>query len=106
MDIEVDRGDLGHWRTVERDPSPLAQGEARLRIDRFGFSSNNVTYAVLGHLFHYWDYFPPSAADTPDRTPWGRVPAWGFAEVIETRSADVAPGSGSSVSSRCRPSSS
>ena len=62
------------WSAI---PSPLAQGEARLRIDRFGFSSNNVTYAVLGHLFHYWDYFPPSAADTPDRIPWGRVPRGG-----------------------------
>ncbi len=64
MDIEVARGPTRpQWRTVDRPPEPLAEGEARLRIDRFGFSSNNVTYAVMGDLLRYWDFFPPSPAD-------------------------------------------
>jgi len=92
MDIEVARGELTRWRTTDPDPAPLADGEARLRIDRFGFSSNNISYAVIGDMLRYWDFFPASPADGGDDTAWGRVPAWGFADVVETRSPDVAVG--------------
>ena len=92
MDIEVARGELSRWRVVDPGSPPLAGGEARLRIDRFGFSSNNVTYAVIGDMLHYWEAFPPSTGGPGDDTAWGRVPAWGFAEVVETRSPDVAVG--------------
>ena len=92
MDIEVARGQFDRWRTVEPDPRALAEGEVRLRVERFGFSSNNITYAVVGDMLRYWDFFPASPADPGDATNWGRVPAWGFAEVVETRSPDVAEG--------------
>ncbi len=92
MDIEVTRGQLQRWRAVESAPRDLAEGEVRLRVERFGFSSNNVTYAVIGDMLHYWDFFPASPADTGDDTNWGRVPAWGFTEVVETRSPDVVVG--------------
>jgi len=92
MDIEVARGELTRWRTVDTPAPALADGEARLRVDRFGFSSNNVSYAVIGDMLRYWEAFPASPADPGDDTVWGRVPVWGFADVVETRSADVAVG--------------
>jgi len=92
MDIEVARGQFERWRTVEPAPRDLADGEVRLRVERFGFSSNNITYAVIGDMLRYWDFFPASPADPGDATTWGRVPAWGFAEVVETRSPDVVEG--------------
>ena len=92
MDIEVARGQFVRWRTVQTAPRELAEGEVRLSIDRFGFSSNNITYAVIGDMFRYWEFFPASPADPDDATDWGRVPAWGFAEVAETRSPDVVVG--------------
>jgi len=92
MDIEVARGEFGRWRTVDPSTPALDRGEVRLRVDRFGFSSNNVTYAVIGDMLHYWDFFPASPADAGDPTRWGRVPVWGFADVTESRSPDVAVG--------------
>ena len=92
MDIEVARGQFERWRTVEPARHDLAEGEVRLMIDRFGFSSNNVTYAVIGDMLGYWDFFPASPADPDEVTTWGRVPAWGFAVVTETRSSDVTVG--------------
>jgi hypothetical protein len=89
MDIEVARSDLTRWRVVDADPAPLGDGEARLRIDRFGFSSNNISYAVIGDLLRYWEAFPAAPADDGDDTMWGRVPVWGFAEVVESRSPAV-----------------
>jgi len=55
----------------------LTDGQALLRVDRVGVTANNVTYAVLGESFHYWDFFPAA----PGR---GVVPLWGFAEVVES----------------------
>ena len=92
MDIEVARGDLTRWRVVDAGGVPLDDGEARLRVDRFGFSSNNVSYAVIGDMLRYWEAFPAGPADAGDDTAWGRVPVWGFADVIETRSPDVVVG--------------
>ena len=92
MDIEVARGEFTRWRTVEPAPAPLAEGQARLRVDQFGFSSNNVSYAVIGDMLRYWDFFPASPPDGGDDTSWGRVPVWGFADVVETRSDDVVVG--------------
>jgi len=57
--------------------SDVADGQALLRVDRVGVTANNVTYAVLGESFHYWDFFPA----VPGR---GIVPLWGFAEVVES----------------------
>lgn len=63
----------------------LAPGQARLRIDRFAMTANNVTYATFGDAMRYWDFFP---AD--DGT--GRVPVWGFASVTESRCDGLAEG--------------
>lgn len=90
MDIEVDRSDLHHVRVVDEPPAPLADGDARLRIDGFALSSNNITYAVFGDAMQYWQFFP--AATGADETAWGRVPVWGFAEVEESRCDDVVVG--------------
>jgi hypothetical protein len=92
MDIEVSRSDFTNWRIVDLPSAPLEDGQARLRIDRFGFSSNNVSYAVIGDMLRYWDFFPAAEAGAGGETQWGRVPAWGFADVVETRSADLAVG--------------
>lgn len=46
-----------------------------LAVERFGLSSNNVTYALLGDVLGHWDPFP--AADG-----WGRVPVWGVATAV------------------------
>ncbi len=86
----VSRQNLRHSRVVP-DPAapasrPLAEGEARLRIDRFALTANNVTYAAFGEAMKYWQFFPTGDDD------WGCVPVWGFAEVVESRAEAVAPG--------------
>ncbi|HEV7577464.1 MAG TPA: DUF2855 family protein [Caldimonas sp.] len=74
----VGRSDLRrtHWR--ETAQAPLAPGEARLRIDLFALTSNNVTYGAFGESMHYWDFFPTGDADS------GCIPVWGFATVSES----------------------
>ena len=76
--LTVARDDFTDTR-LEATPLPEpGPGEAVLRVDRVGLTANNVTYAVLGDAFRYWEFFPAE----PGR---GVVPLWGFAEVVESR---------------------
>ena len=81
-DLLVDRTDLTSTSVVEVPAPEPADGQALLRVDRVGMTANNVTYAVFGDAMHYWDFFPV------DQT-HGRVPLWGFAEVVASRAAGV-----------------
>jgi NADPH:quinone reductase-like Zn-dependent oxidoreductase len=85
--LEIARDELSRTRLLDLPAPEPADGEAVLRTDRVGMTANNVTYAVIGEAFHYWDFFPASEAG------WGRVPLWGFAEVVASRAAGVDVGS-------------
>jgi hypothetical protein len=86
----VDRDDYRTTRVVEFEPAPLDEGEVRLKVDAFGFTANNVTYAAAGDMIGYWTFFP--APDAGDEVTWGRVPVWGFADVVESRCDGVDEG--------------
>ena len=74
----VGRTDLRRTRWHETPPVALRSGEARLRIDLFALTANNVTYGAFGEAMHYWDFFPTGDAET------GCIPVWGFATVSES----------------------
>jgi hypothetical protein len=48
VDFELNRKDLHESRFVVGDPPSPEDGEALLRIESFGLTSNNITYAVFG----------------------------------------------------------
>ena len=84
-DFLVKRDDLRQTRIADSEPPEAGAGEALLRVDTFGLTANNVTYAVMGEAMSYWNFFP-----APDG--WGRVPMWGFAEVERSEAEGVEPG--------------
>lgn len=88
VDIEIKRSDLSQHRVVDAPPAALVDGQARLRVESFALTTNNITYGVFGDMLRYWEVFP--ASDEPGV--WGRIPTWGVAECIETRSPDLALG--------------
>jgi hypothetical protein len=81
----VKRDDIRQCRVEESHVPDIEPGQALLRVDSFGLTANNVTYAVMGEAMSYWNFFP--AGDG-----WGRVPMWGFAEVERTEAEDVKAG--------------
>jgi Protein of unknown function (DUF2855) len=85
--LEIRRRSIGDAEVHEEPLADLQPGEIRLRVDRFAVTANNVSYAGAGDLLGYWDFFPSS-----DPAVWGRVPAVGFAEIVESRHPDLAPG--------------
>lgn len=86
-ELRVRRDDISTCELAEGE-SPrgdLAAGEAQLLIERFALSANNVSYAALGDRLGYWRIFP-----APE--PWGRIPAWGYARALASRSPALAEG--------------
>lgn len=86
LDFQVNRDDLRECRFVPGAPvGALAHGQVLMRVDRFAFTSNNVSYAVAGDLLDYWGFFPGVER-------WGRIPAMGFGDVVASRNPGVAEG--------------
>ena len=85
--LEIRRTSIGDAEVHDEPIHELADGQIRLRIDRFAVTANNVSYAGAGDMLGYWDFFPSS-----DPTTWGRVPAVGYAEIVESRNADLPVG--------------
>src|SRR3954449_10800857 len=83
--LAVARTDLARTRRLSEPVPQPAPGEALLRVERVGLTANNVTYAVLGEAFRYWEFFPTGPG-------WGVVPLWGFAEVVESRVENLETG--------------
>lgn len=83
--VQVKRGALGETRIAEYPDAPLGDGEVRLKVESFSVTANNVTYAVAGDAFGYWNFFPGEGD-------WGVVPMWGHAVVTESRYPEIAVG--------------
>lgn len=83
--VHVDKAKLAEAQVVELDAGPLAAGAARLAIESFSVTANNVTYAVVGDGFGYWNFFPAPEGK-------GIVPMWGHARVVESNCPELAVG--------------
>src|SRR4051794_8395607 len=84
----VARNDLQQCKSIETqlpDAAALPDDALLVKVTRFAFTANNVTYAVLGDQLKYWQLFPAP-------TGFGNIPVWGFGEVIASKHPDVAAG--------------
>ena len=92
-EFQISRTDPTRTRVVEAagvaDAESLEDGEALVRVDRFGLSANNVTYVVLGDRLGYWGFFP---AHEDPAGEWGLMPVWGFGDVVASRADDLREG--------------
>ena len=88
-EIWVDRENFRHTKIVDSSSALLGDGEICVRLAKYGLTANNVSYAVSGDMIGYWKYYPVEAGDGIN---WGKVPVWGLADVVESRSADIAIG--------------
>lgn len=85
VQVHVRKDALTHAALAEVPLAPLADGAVRLAVESFSVTANNVTYAVAGDSFKYWDFFPAPEGQ-------GIVPMWGHARVIESHHPDIAVG--------------
>src|SRR4051812_26401328 len=87
-DFIVDRNDLQQCKVIETqlpDTAALPEEALLVKITRFAFTANNITYAVLGDHLKYWQLFPAQEG-------FGKVPVWGLGEVVASKHPAVATG--------------
>tara|TARA_R110000824_G_scaffold338547_4_gene525100 strand:+ start:2927 stop:4063 length:1137 start_codon:yes stop_codon:yes gene_type:complete len=82
----VKKNDLAQSNWHEGDLPTLADGQILLAVEKYALTANNITYAVVGDGFGYWNFFPTGDDE------WGIVPVWGFASVVASENADIAVG--------------
>jgi hypothetical protein len=81
----VNKGQISDSQIETSEIPALKPGQALMRIERVGLTSNNISYAATGDKLQYWQFFPADA-------PWGCVPAWGFATAEQSLSDVVRQG--------------
>src|SRR6266576_1832460 len=87
-DFVVARNDLQQCKVIETplpDAAALPDDALLVKVTRFAFTANNITYAVLGDQLKYWQLFPAPEG-------FGNVPVWGFGEVVASKHPTVAAG--------------
>lgn len=85
LDFQVRKDDLQKTRLIPSAEAPLEDGQVLFKVDHFAFTANNITYAVAGEAMSYWGFFLAEEG-------WGRVPVWGFGDVIESNHPDIKVG--------------
>lgn len=92
--FEVIKNDLEKAQLAGRQAPEIAQGEISVKIERFAFTANNISYGVVGERIGYWKFFPtfnPDAKTDADNK-WGVIPVWGIGVVEESRCAGIEEG--------------
>jgi hypothetical protein len=87
-DFVVSRSDLRRTAFVPAGhtaDTALGSGEILVRITRFALTANNITYGAVGEMIGYWTFFPAAEG-------WGRIPVWGFADVIRSANPGISVG--------------
>ncbi|QIG97083.1 MULTISPECIES: DUF2855 family protein [unclassified Bradyrhizobium] len=87
-DFIVIRNDLQQCKVIETelpDAAALPADALLVKVTRFAFTANNITYAVIGEQLKYWQLFP-----APDG--YGIIPVWGFGEVLASKHPNVTVG--------------
>ena len=87
-DFIVARNDLQQCKVIETqlpDAAALSDEALLVKVMRFAFTANNITYAVLGDHLKYWQLFPAPEG-------FGNVPVWGLGEVITSKHPGIAAG--------------
>ncbi|AUX70101.1 hypothetical protein CHX26_11930 [Porphyrobacter sp. HT-58-2] len=85
VQVHVRKDALTEATLAEVPLAQLPEGAVRLAVESFSVTANNVTYAVAGDSFRYWDFFPAPEGH-------GIVPMWGHARVIESNHPEIAVG--------------
>lgn len=81
----INKSDLHQHQLSQEQPLVVKEGEIRVAVSRFSLTANNITYAVLGDSLSYWNFFPADDG-------FGKLPVWGFADVVESNCDEVETG--------------
>jgi len=83
----VNSSDLKNYQIIEnQNQKELKENEVFLKIERFAFTANNVTYGILGRSYGYFKFFETDVTDG------GIIPVWGIGQVVASKCDGVKVG--------------
>ncbi len=88
FEIQINRNNFHQFKLVEKETpreGDLKEDQILIKIEKFAFTANNITYALVGDQMNYWDFFPVSEE-------WGIIPVWGFGDVIFSKNPAIPVG--------------
>lgn len=87
-EFAVARNDLRDTTVLESAGPEIEidDGQILLDVKHFSLTANNITYGVMGEAMSYWNFYP-----APEGL--GKIPAWGYAEVIASNAEGIEVGS-------------
>lgn len=88
IDFVVAKDNLDQCKVVTTElpgADTLPPDALLVKVDRFAFTANNITYAVMGDELKYWQLFPAPNG-------FGNIPVWGFGEVLASSHPNIAVG--------------
>ena len=89
QEFQTNKEDITQSRLIQAPINTAGDNEVLVKVDRFAFTANNITYAAMGDPLQYWQFFPPHGEDAKK---WGIIPVWGFADVIESNNTELPVG--------------
>jgi hypothetical protein len=84
----VARDDLKQSKFIETslpEGKDLPEEAVLVKVERFAFTANNITYALAGDQLKYWHLFPAPRG-------FGNIPVWGFGDVIASKHPSISEG--------------
>jgi hypothetical protein len=84
----VARDDLKQSKFIETalpESKDLPEEAVLVKVERFAFTANNITYALAGNQLKYWHLFPAPQG-------FGNIPVWGFGDVIASKHPNIPEG--------------
>lgn len=90
-EFQISKSDFTKVRIVPTPPADthsMRKNEILLAVEKFAYTTNNISYAIAGDRLGYWEFFPPQGEDTD----WIVTPVWGFAKVIASNHTKIGIG--------------
>ena len=91
----VSKKKIAHFAHLKFYAPNLSVGQIRILISQFAFTTNNITYAVAGESFGYWNFFPTEllqfngaievAKVEINSKEFGVIPVWGIGVIVESQ---------------------
>jgi len=85
IELIINRKEYSDHAVERATIEELKDGEVLMEVERFSFTSNNITYAIIGDMIGYWKFFKAEEGK-------GKLPGWGFAKVISSKSDALSEG--------------
>jgi hypothetical protein len=84
--VQIEQSNTKSSQLVAETITAPQDGELLVQIDKFGMTTNNITYVALGKSYQYFDFFP-----CQDRLK-AKLNVWGVATVVQSKHAQISVG--------------